>query len=403
MNLDRLKQGFFSVLGEMLNPQHHLFFFLVVLDVLTVLGGIAGLLFFIFSRNRKLISPVALSVMIFCSSAVFINWFAVMLTDDYQDTPANRYLTIALLTPLYLGVFGLHAIILWRPWLEKAFATSIAVFTISVSFIPEDPSINYDFTTADIPYLVAVMGHNHIEGCLANYWSANIVTFLSNEQVCPRSLTNDARIYYWFNNLQWFGKGLPPEKWPKFRMLYMPDHGYAERFGKPDRIVYTPGKTEVWLYSDARSIRYNEYFDILSNDLKDEGRTIRFNSSEEQGDTGHIEGTSKVVTDGKDGSGWIEFGPYIVLEPGRYRATFHYTYSKEPTTGNFPTYDLLMHTGDHEKSSDNTTLPFINTQPQTFSDEFTVTENGHQYEMRLFYHGSGSVKVDSLDVTYIGR
>jgi hypothetical protein len=62
-----------------------------------------------------------------------------------------------------------------------------------------------------------------------------------------------------------------------------------------------------------------------------------------------------------------------------------------------------MHTGDHEKSSDNTTLPFINTQPQTFSDEFTVTENGHQYEMRLFYHGSGSVKVDSLDVTYIGR
>ena len=375
---------------------------MIILDALTVLGGIAGLLLFIFSPARKYVTPLAFSVVAYCSSAVFLNWLATIVTGDYQDIPADRYVTVALLIPMFLAVFGFHAIVYWRPWLEKIFAVAISAFAVSVAFIPQDRSFNYCATIADIPFLESVEKQYHIDACLSDYWSANIVTFLSHGTVCPRSLTNDGRIYYWFNNLEWFGKGHPVEEWPHFRMIYEPDHGYSDKFGPPDQILYSPNHSEVWLYSDARSIRYNEYFDVLSNNLLDGGRTVRLYPADQQGDTGRILNHSKYVVEGQDQGGWLEFGPYLVLKPGHYRATFRYAYSAPLPEDNLPTYDLLVHTGTHEQSFDNTTLPCPNTDPQAFTDDFTVTEPGHKYEMRLYYHGSGSLRVDALDLTYKG-
>jgi hypothetical protein len=315
----------------------------------------------------------------------------------------NRYVTVALILPMLLLVYGLHAIIHWRPWLEKFFAVAIAVFATCVSFIQEDRSINYNNISADIPYLKAVIGHNHIQDCLSNYWSANVTTFLSNGEVSPRSLTSDGRIYYWFNSLEWFGKGHPYEQWPHFRMIYLPDHSYSDRFGPPDRIVYAPGGSEIWLYSDARSIRYSEYFDYLSNKFSDEGRTVEIDASSLQSIVGQVQGHSRIVVDGKDHDGWMVFGPYLELEPGRYRATYHYTYLLPPAKDNPPTYDRCVHTGEHEDSFDSQPLPCPDTTPQILTDEFTVTKPKQQYEMRVYYHNSGTLRVDSLELTYLGR
>ena len=400
LGFDRASGSFSILVGELLAPEHHLYAFLVALDVLTVAGGIAGLLFFCFSSKRKQVSAPVFSLLVFCSSAISANWIAVIFTGDYQGITANRYLTVALLVPLFLLVFGLHAIIHWRPWLEKLFVIGTSAFTGAVAFIPQTPSINYDTAEMDIPFLETVMKDNHIQAGLADYWSANIITFLSHGAVPLRSLSNDGTIYRWFNSLEWFGKGHSSGDWPRFRMIYCPDPLDREAFGQPDQILQTPSKSEVWLYSDARSIRYSEYFDVLSTTLLDDGRTLRINASALPGEVGKIQDRSRIAVMGQDGEGWLDYGPYLSLVPARYRVTFRYTYLAPPVAGQFPVYDLLMHTGNHEQSFHSTALPCPNTGPQIFTDDFTVSERNHQYEMRIYYHGSGTLRVDSLDVTY---
>jgi hypothetical protein len=347
------------------------------------------------------VSAAVFSLMVFCSCTILCNWVAVIVLGDYPDMHANRYTTIALLIPLFILAFGLHAIIQWRPWLEKLFAVATSAFTLAVAFVPQQQTINYDCTVDDIPFLKKLMKDRHLESCLGNYWSSNIVTFLSRGEVPVRSLTNDGSIYKWFNNLEWFGKGQPVKDWPHFRMIYYPDHGYSGLFGKPDEIIYSPRGSEIWLYSEAHSIRYSEYFDVLSNSLLDDGRTLQINPATLPGDL-KTQGNARTAAAG-DAEAWLEYGPYLTLEPAHYRVTFRYTFSTLPAAGRAPTYDILVHTGPKEQSLHGTPLPCPNTNPQAFTDDLTVTEPNQKYEMRIFYHGSGTIRVDSLEVTYLGQ
>jgi hypothetical protein len=47
-------------------------------------------------------------------------------------------------------------------------------------------------------------------------------------------------------------------------------------------------------------------------------------------------------------------------------------------------------------------LVYLNDQPQVFVDDFRVTEGGFAHEMRISYHDSGQLRVDSLAVTSLG-
>jgi hypothetical protein len=104
----------------------------------------------------------------------------------------------------------------------------------------------------------------------------------------------------------------------------------------------------------------------------------------------------------QDGEGWLNYGPYISLPPASYRATFRYVYLSPPAADKMPIYDLFMHRGDLGESLHATPLPCPNANPQIFTDDFTVTQPHQQFEMRIFYHGSGTIRLDSLDVTYRG-
>jgi MFS family permease len=388
-----------SIHDEALAPEHHLFAFILTLDILTVLGGIGGLLFFCLSPRRRSISAIVFSLMVFCSCCIFANWSAVIATGDYVNINANRYTTVALMIPLFLLAFGLHAVVIWRRWLEILFALAAGIFALAVSFIPQEHSYQYDGVMEDIPFLKKVMAEHDIHACLGSYWCGNIVTFLSHGQVPVRSLGCDGKIYSWFNSLEWFGKGHPMHEWPRYRLIYGPDSGCADAFGKPDEILKAPSNADVWLYSEARAIRYNPYFDSLSNSLLDDGRTLRLNAGGLPGGS-HIDGTARTCTNGEE-EGWFVYGPYLVLSPGHYRATFHYTFSVLPAINRGPTYDLDVHAGKIEHSYDGMLLPCPNTEPQSFADTFTVTQPGQQYEMRIFYHGSGTLRVESLDLTYL--
>lgn len=391
------------VVNEMTRPEHHFFFFMIVLDILTVLGGIGGLLFFCFSPRRKLMSPVVFSLLAFCSSAIFLDWFTTLSTGLYVGMYSNRYLAVALIIPMFLIVFALHAIILWRPWIEKLFATITAAFAISVSFIPQAPYPDYATLEADLPFLKNLMKEHHIQAGLADYWLANLCTFLSHGEVPLRPATGDGNIHRGFCSLEWFGKGHPITEAPHLRLIYLPDPLFGETFGPPDEIVYTPSHNPVWIYSEARSILYNEYFDVLSNKFLDNGRTLSINPSTLPSDTGTIQDHSRIAVDGHDRDGFLNGGPSLALKPAHYRVTFHYVYLVPPALDKFPTYDLLVHSpGVPDQELDSAPLPCPGIGPQAFSHDFTVSKPNQVFEMRIYYRSSGTLRFDSLNVTYTG-
>jgi hypothetical protein len=394
----RLSLGVFW--SEFKDADNHFFVFLIALDVVTLLAGLAVLIALFFKGGRKIPAPV-LAAMVFSSCVVGCDWGATLLNGGYASMAENRYLAAALLTPLFLFAFGLHAVIAWRPWLERGVAAAAAVFIAVCAFIPQEPIGAYPGTLQLIPILQDVMKKNHITAGLITYWRANLITFLSQGTVTLRAETPDGDVVRSGGTMTWYGKGSPVEDAPHFRLIF-PEYPSQTRlqFGPPDQVLTLPDGETIWIYSEAHSIIYNEYFELLSNRWTDHGHTLNFNAVDLPSHTGRTLGTSRIAAPG-DSDDHLTYGPYLSLKPGHYRATYRYQYLAPPDPDHVAAYDLFV---QHPNGESFLTVPlaYVDNQPRILTDDFTVHQPGLLYEMRIRYHGSGAIRVDSLSVTVLG-
>jgi hypothetical protein len=401
VDLNGLRNSLAALRVQMTDPQHRYFVFLVALDAAALLTALAGLAAFcFFPAGRKMPAPVV-ATLVFAGSAIACDWSATFLTGGYAGISENRYLIVALLLPLFLLVFGLHAVLPWRPWVENVVAAAAGVFILACSFIPQPPSGDYLDTLKLIPVLRDVMEKNHISAGLITYWRANLFTFLSHGDVTLRAETADGTIVRLHDTLQWYGKGSTAGKEPRFRLVFPEYDTLSQRYGTPDRVLALPDGEPVWIYSEARAIRYNPYFDQLSNQWTDNGRTLSFPAAALSSALGKTAGSARFAVAG-DGDDCLTSGPNIELQPGRYRAVYHYQYLAPPDPARPATYDLFVHHPEGDQSAHAIPLIYRNDQPQVLVDEFTVSEAGLAYEMRIHYHDSGTLRVDALDVTSLG-
>jgi hypothetical protein len=341
------------------------------------------------------------ATMVYAGAVIACDWGAAFLTGGYAGISENRYLVVALLLPLFLLAFGLHAIIPWRPWLEKGVAAAAGVFILACAFIPQPPSSEYLGDLDMIPVLKDVMKKNHITAGLITYWRANLFTFLSHGEVTLRAETADGNIVYLQDTLRWYGKGQPLGQGPRFRLVFPEYDTLSQRFGPPDQVLKLPGGDTVWIYSEARAITYNEFFDLLSNRWTDHGRTLNFKGSDLSTDLGKTVGDSRIAVPG-DGDDNLTGGPNLQLQPGHYRVVYRYQYLAPPDPAHPATYDLCVHHPIADVFTHEAPLVYVNDQPQVFIDDFRVTEPGFNHEMRIHYHDSGTIRVDSLSVTSLG-
>jgi hypothetical protein len=402
VDLNGLHNSLGALQGLVTNPKHHYFVFLIALDIATVLAALAGLVAFcFFPAGRKIPAPVV-ATMVYAGAVIACDWGAAFLTGGYAGISENRYLVVALLLPLFLLAFGLHAVIPWRPWLEKGVAAAAGVFILVCTFTPPPPSGEYLDTLKLIPQLQDIMRKNHIQAGLITYWSANLFTFLSHGTVTLRAETADGSIVGLQDTMRWYGKGMPIGEAPRFRLVFPEYDTLRQKYGAPDQVITLPGGVPVWIYSEARAIVYNPYFDQLSNQLTDNGRTLNFPAAELPCALGQTEGSSRVAAPGA-GDDFITLGPNIALQPGHYRAVYRYQYLAPPDPAHPATYDLLVHRPDGDVSLHAVPLAYVNAQPQVLVDDFTVTEPGLNHEMRIRYHDSGTLRVEALSVTSPGQ
>jgi hypothetical protein len=125
---------------------------------------------------------------------------------------------------------------------------------------------------------------------------------------------------------------------------------------------------------------------------------MNFKATDLSSSLGKTKGAARLAAPG-DGEDFLTRGPNLPLQPGHYRAVYHYQYLSPPDPAHPATYDLLVHHPAADIATRELPLPYQNNQPQVFVDEFTVTKPGLNYDMRITYHNSGTLRVDALDLT----
>jgi hypothetical protein len=370
---------------------------LVALDGVVVCGLLVAVPILLFkSRDMLLIGGLT-----FVACAICSDWGAMVLRGVWERMYENRYVSEAMVLPFFLTAFLLHGAIRWPSRLVPSGTFAAAGLIVAAAFLPQPISQSCADARLDIPFLRQVMKENHITAGLADYWKSNLYTDLSHQTVILRSTEWDGRVCKLFQDDAWYGKGEPYAQSPHFRIYWGPGPEVAQNpdYGPPDQVLTAPSGATVWIYSEARAIRYNPYFDILSNKLGENGSTMIFDVSKMLNGTGQVEGKSLVAREGRDKENFLIYGPFLRLQPGRYRVDYGYTYLTPPKKGQEAYYDLNGHDWLGEHISNGRVLPFNGTQHETLTDTFTNSVSDERYEIRIYYHGSGSLKIDSLTVT----
>jgi len=118
--------------------------------------------------------------------------------------------------------------------------------------------------------------------------------------------------------------------------------------------------------------------------------------------TGQPEGNTIIAESGRDCENFLTFGPYIHLVPGLYRITIACTYLAEPDPAKPVHYDFVGWKSSEAEILDEADIPFIDTSHREFTREIRIPEDGGDvFEVRTYYRGSGSFRIESVAITYL--
>ena len=373
----------------------------------------------------KLPSPLFF-IVVFGGLLIVINWSAAILCGSYSDKGGTRYVVMALLFPGFLLLGWLAETISWQQRTRQGLALAVAAVTLGISLFPPAPSIWYEKAEACFPVIRGVMNQEHIEVGLSHYWVANCMTFLSHQTVPSREINPDGTILRWFNNEKWYeGDGNRPSSGFRFVIMDLMETGkLVKLFGPPDRILQIPDWSSlkqstvplyralqlpdcvtIWIYSPEHAIRYNPIFNQFGTAPRfPTPNEIRLPASTLGQPIGKIEGDSIVVREGQSKENFLTAGIAAQPPAGCYQVVYAYTYEKAPAPGREVTFDCVIWsptTG--AKIIDQAPLPYLNANPQRLTRDIIVSEKESRdpLEARLYWHGSGDIRVDSLSLIYL--
>ena len=376
------------------------------LDILAVIAGMCLVIPPLFKFAVKRI-PAPLAVMLlYCVCVIGCNVGAAVLTGNYSELGASRYIRFAFWAPVLVSTGLLNHLVPWPEIGGKIATAALSLLLACIAvFLPPAPDHYFVDAQRLIPVMHSLMEKEGIEAGLADYWWANVFTFLSHDDVKLRSVSPNGTMDHWLNNISWFAGSPPSTPAPKFRMIFMrrlDPELIRQRYGPPDRVVSALPGEDIWIYREERSISYRPLFGELANISPTNEFQVKARLLPSQ--TGRIEGDSIVARAGRDPQGAITFGPYLHPSPGRYRVEIVYSWRAAPAQDRVATFDAVLWNGSHAVQMYSAQIPFIDTAPQKFTREVRISDNDRQaFEVRTFYFASGDLGIDSLRITYLGE
>lgn len=247
---------------------------------------------------------------------------------------------------------------------------------------------------------------------IADYWLARGVSEQLPHKNPIMAVTNDLMPFFWMSTI---GPMLRPENYPEYKYNFV----VLQTPGQESSFDFTPltvgqklpknyqvhfcakaNGVQVWTYQGneldlAVKAAQNQF--LFKEKLG--GSTIILGNTL-PGNTGHVYGTGRVARAPKDQAGYLNYGPYVDLESGRYRVTINYsgTVHGNPKIGfvdmgrfDAPKQTVLLYKEDLKPAKSGVATAIFN-----------IPVHGLQHiEIRTWFGGRGELVLRSIKIEKI--
>lgn len=352
-----------------------------------------------------------------------ISILGVVASGGFLDFAGYRYFAFPIFIAMLLCILKLSSYNLFEAalvkWLVIGFIALTVVFSLSSlkSQLSASGRENYSVLmqkgirgpSDDIAGCIddfALKGYELGSG-IADFWSARGVSYKSSFSPYILPVLQNAEPFF---HMMTLGPLIEPKRYAlkPYNFAIMNRSGTKSQFDllpetigrslpKPDQVFTCAGtNSEVWFYADHR---LNDFMQAkIDVFLSQVGKFHRYVIAGDQvlGLVGAAEQSERRAVAGKNGEGFLMYGPYIDLPPGEYQVTIDYSASASGSrwdAGRFndPKKNVTISSGD-----------FLATVNSTMK-RFTLKNKIEQFEIRAWYNGHGNLSIRKVSILRVSE
>jgi hypothetical protein len=237
---------------------------------------------------------------------------------------------------------------------------------------------------------------------IGDFWNTRGVSYKTGSPLYVLPVLNDATPFF---HMMSVGPLVDPTRYgiQSYNFVLMRKSGTATQFNftpetvgrllpRPARIVNCDNSdTELWLYTDLRLdavVKKMGYSFLGQQGLL---RQYHMAAHELPGGVGKVESLTRVAQDGRDAAGYLSYGPYIKLPPGRYQVIISYSSTAAGNkwdAGRFNNPKKLVTLAAGEVPAGNGDLKF----------SFEITKSVDDFEIRTWFGGHGTFSLRQIQL-----
>jgi phosphoglycerol transferase len=190
-----------------------------------------------------------------------------------------------------------------------------------------------------------------------------------------------------------------------FEGIFINTYGYADGGADMQAKLLRIFNTPPMISADHKLVFFNmgnyirnmkakydpEQWEAEREIILDKSDSVIFYGSELPSQTGRIDGTSRIAEEGKDGDGFLIYGPYEQLQKGVYNIQLSYS-----STNSIGKWEIAFDMG--RKILDSGELPVEESGRFCRSISIVKEYAEHAMEFRVMYPGQGSLKIYKLEI-----
>ncbi|GGP25443.1 hypothetical protein [Silvimonas amylolytica] len=355
-----------------------------------------------------------------------INVAGAILSGGLVDNAGFRYFSFPLaLTQILLVIFLARTVRFDRMLKAAVFALGAVLVLGTVSTLTRGSYYHDYYTSARRALIVRHENVKHDEGaviaCLdqlrdkgvplqagvADYWNARVVTVLSEHHFPVTAYLSNMRPYFWMSHI---GQLIHPERYPGYYynfVLLRQDEPGAE-MGFTDGAIrpqlpaggetYTCPQTgtHILFFKDDTLnvfIQKTQQLFLFEEGL---GGALEMPASTLNGNVGTVVGQTRHADSQHADPGYMMFGPYIDLLPGKYRIAVDYD-NKSPA-GVSPGYFEIGVFSDPQDQQQMYSSPFKQGRGRIETQLQVGPAGLSRFETRVWYSGKGEISIDRVEV-----
>jgi hypothetical protein len=316
-----------------------------------------------------------------------------------------RYFLPTMLFPLFFGwpflIARYKRILLFfdNRYAMSALVVSVFLLSFWLGVLPNFKNISALSNLGDYyPDLVKCLDENakarNLHNGLSQYWYAKYITMLSKSNLhVVQVVQAGGGLFFdhWINNLNWYNNDFEFVIADEIGMRAIYESFIVGGFGKPAETFSCEGK-KVLVYNRKEDVNFQTQFRKFFS--------FEFYASELFSETGRVVGLSRIAEEESSQKGYLTYGPYVNLMIGDYAFEISY-YAKKSDDTDVGRWDIIIRSPNNAKSERVAKGVIEKEGEHVISGVFKIRENDLKMEVRTYYKGRGTLRVDKITIRRI--